>query len=82
MEVTRTATGLTVNIPDDVAKSLNLKVGDVVDVVPVKPQSISSEPWRSNATEEERREALARIAEYSVPLPKDWKFDREEANER
>jgi antitoxin MazE len=82
MEVTRTATGLTVNIPDDVAKSLNLKVGDAVNVVPVTPHSTSPAPYRSNATEEERREALKYLSEIRIELPEGWKFNREEANER
>jgi antitoxin MazE len=73
MEVTRNATGLTVNIPDDVAKALNLKVGDAVNVVPVTTD---------HAAETSTPDDLDYFFALRKRLPEGWKFNRDEANER
>ena len=76
MRVTRWNDALAVQIPDDVARSLDLKEGDEV--------VISPQPGESNppVSEEERQQAIAYIKSRKWTLPEGWKFDRDEANER
>ena len=76
MRVTRWNDALAVQIPDDVAKSLDLKEGDEV--------AISLMPGENEppVSEEERQQALEYIKSRKWKFPAGWKFDRDEANER
>ncbi|MGI2035109.1 AbrB/MazE/SpoVT family DNA-binding domain-containing protein [Rhizobium panacihumi] len=76
MRVTRWNDALAVQIPDDVAKSLDLKEGDEVEI------SLVSARTKPRISEEERQQALERIRSTKWKLPEGWKFDRDEANER
>ncbi len=76
MRVTRWNDALAVQIPDDVAKSLDLKEGDEVTV------AVANEPSPEVARQEAKKQALERIEALKLELPADWKFDREEANAR
>jgi len=76
MRVTRWNDALAVQIPDDVAKSLDLKEGDEVDL------SLRPGENGSPVSEEERQQALEYIKSRKWKLPEGWKFDRDEANER
>ncbi|MDP9837642.1 antitoxin MazE [Neorhizobium huautlense] len=76
MRVTRWNDALAVQIPDDVARSLDLKEGDEVTVTVAN--ETSQDAVRKNA----KKQALERIKALQLELPPDWKFDREEANAR
>lgn len=76
MRVTRWNDALAVQIPDDVAKSLDLKEGDEVDVI------VANEPSPEGARRQAKKQALERIKALKLELPPGWKFDREEANAR
>ena len=74
MQVTRIEGGLGVALPASVIEAFNLHEGDEVDVsvTPVRP---ARDPAKI-------REALIRLRKYRGTLPKDFRFDREEANAR
>ena len=76
MRVTRWNDALAVQIPDDVAKSLDLKEGDEVMV------EVADRPSQDAERQEAKKQALERIKALKLELPSDWKFDREEANAR
>ena len=58
-------------------EKLGLKEGDDVNVVAAKDGTIEVE-----TREDQRRRALERMAARNWTLPPDYKFDRDEANER
>lgn len=76
MRVTKWNDALAVQIPDDVAKSLDLKEGDEVNL------TVVSAPHQPVMTEDERAKAMEYIRSRRWKLPEGWKFDRDEANER
>ena len=76
MRVTKWNDALAVQIPDDVAKSLDLKEGDEVDL------TVVSNNDQGTLSAEEREKALEYIRSRRWKLPEGWKFDRDEANER
>ena len=67
---------LAVRIPKDVVEALGLEEGDQVALRPVSGKTFEV---AREATTEELIESIRRVAK---PLPKGWKFDREEANAR
>lgn len=76
MRVSKWGNSLAVRIPKDVVDALGLAEGDRIGLYPRsrKVFEISREP-----TADELIESIRKMAK---PLPKDWKFDREEANAR
>jgi antitoxin MazE len=76
MRVTKWNDALAVQIPDDVAKSLDLKEGDEVTVRVANGGALEIE------RNESREQALERIKALKFKLPPGWKFDRDEANSR
>ncbi|MBB5686552.1 AbrB/MazE/SpoVT family DNA-binding domain-containing protein [Sphingobium boeckii] len=76
MQVAKWGNSLAVRIPADVARALNIKEGDDLDV--------SAEDGKLKITPKpvDRESVFARMRALSKPLPKGWKFDREEANAR
>lgn len=76
MRVTKWNDALAVQIPDDVAKSLDLKEGDEVTVRAADRSVVEI------GREDARQQALERIRGAKFKLPPNWKFDRDEANER
>ncbi|AYC99839.1 AbrB/MazE/SpoVT family DNA-binding domain-containing protein [Neorhizobium sp. NCHU2750] len=76
MRVTKWNDALAVQIPDDVAKSLDLKEGDEVTV------RVADQAILEIEREDARRQALERIRAAKFKLPPNWKFNRDEANER
>lgn len=76
MRVTKWNDALAVQIPDDVAKSLDLKEGDEVAL------TVVSNSDQGTLSAEEREKALEYIRSRRWKLPEGWKFDRDEANER
>ena len=76
MQIARWGNSCAVRIPVDVMAALGLKVGDTIKLRPAADGFIDVVP------DDRKRAALARIRAMRVPLPADYKFDREEANAR
>ena len=76
MRVCKFGEGLAVTLPDNVVAALHLKEGDSVEVRVNEDKQVIVERKRSPA---EMIEALRRLPRF---VPADYKFDREEANER
>ena len=77
MQVSKWGNSLAVRLPKALVDELGLKEGDEINVVAAKDGVIEVE-----TREEQRRRALERLASLNWTLPPDYKFDREEANER
>ncbi len=65
-----------VRLPAAVVEALELKEGDSIEVRIIGHRVLEVGPGRK------RDEALRRLRELRRPLPPDFVFDREEANER
>ena len=76
MRVSKWGNSLAVRIPKDVVDALGLAEGDRIGLHPTSDKvfEVSREP-----SADELIESIRRMAK---PLPKGWKFDREEANAR
>jgi antitoxin MazE len=77
MQVSKWGNSLAVRLPKKLVEKLGLKEGDDVNVVAAKDGTIEVE-----TREDQRRRALERMAARNWTLPPDYKFDRDEANER
>jgi antitoxin MazE len=77
MRVSKWGNSLAVRLPKKLVDELGLKEGDELNVVAAKDGVIEVE-----TREEQRRRALERLAARNWTLPPDYKFDRDEANER
>jgi antitoxin MazE len=73
MQVFKSDDGLLVALPEGLVERLGLKAGDELDVV---------ERTLIVQKQDRRKAALERLASRNWPLPTDYKFDRDEANER
>ena len=76
MQVARWGNSLAVRLPKAVVESLDLKEGDEIDIVVAGTRRFEIARDRS------REEALALLKALKRPLPKGFKFDRNEANDR
>jgi antitoxin MazE len=76
MQVSKWGNSLAVRLPAAVVEALNLKEGDDIEIVVVGDRRFEI------VRDDKRAAALARIREMRLPMPPDYKFDREEANER
>lgn len=77
MQVSKWGDSLAVRLPKKLVVQLGLKEGDDLNVVAAKDGTIEVE-----TREDQRRRALERMAALNWTLPPDYKFDRDEANER
>ncbi len=77
MLVAKWGNSLAVRIPADVARALELKEGDTVEL-----RAAERGVLELDNVSERRRRAIERIREMARPFPSDYKFDREEANSR
>ena len=68
--------GLAVRLPEELVEKMGLKSGDEIDVVDVAGRTLVIQK------EDQRKAALERLASRNWTLPPDYKFDRDEANER
>lgn len=68
---------LAVRLPQALVDRLGLKEGDELEVVAASDRTIEVE-----SKEAQRQRALDNIAARQFDLPPDYKFDRDEANER
>lgn len=77
MQVSKWGNSLAVRLPKALVEELGLKEGDELTLVAAGTGTLEVE------TKEARRmAALKRMAERNWTLPPDYKFDRDEANER
>jgi antitoxin MazE len=74
--VSKLSDSLIVRLSDDDVAMLGLKEGDVVQV---KPLDVTPARLTDPA---ERRAALDRLLQFRGMMPADFKFNRDEANER
>jgi antitoxin MazE len=76
MQVAKWGNSLAVRLPAAVVEALALKEGDdiIIHALGSKEIQIEKAP--------DRRALLARLRKYRGRLPRDFKFDRLEANER
>jgi len=77
MKVSKWANSLAVGEPKALVDQLGLKEGDELNVVAASKETIEVE-----TKEAQRRRAIERLASLNWTLPPDYKFDRDEANER
>ena len=76
MRVAKWGNSLAVRLPKDLVEALSLKAGDELEIVDASRQRLAV------SKDERRKQALERLASMRVELPADYRFDREEANER
>ena len=79
MRVAKWGNSLALRLPAEVVRELELAEGDEVELRAAGPKTLEV------AKDDERAWAIAtmrRIRAGSRKLPPDWKFDRDEANER
>jgi antitoxin MazE len=76
MRVAKWGNSLAVRLPDTVVKALKLKTGDEIEIVIAGARRFEVRRDRS------REQAIARLRALKKPLPKGFRFDREEANAR
>jgi antitoxin MazE len=76
MQVSKWGNSLALRLPSAVVEALDLKEGDDIEVVVAGDRLIKVGKDKTRAKAFERLRALSR------PLPKGFKFERDEANER
>ena len=76
MRVAKWGNSLAVRLPGAVVKALKLKSGDEIEIV------VAGEREFQVGRDKSRELALARLRALKKPLPKGFRFDREEANAR
>ena len=77
MQISKWGNSLAVRLPKALVDQLGLKEGDELNVVAASKETIEVE-----TKEARRRRAVERLASLNWTLPPDYKFDRDEANER
>ncbi|HEX9648082.1 MAG TPA: AbrB/MazE/SpoVT family DNA-binding domain-containing protein [Alphaproteobacteria bacterium] len=76
MHVAKWGNSLAVRLPKAVVEALDLKAGDEIEVVVAGGRRFEIVRDRS------REQAIARLKSLKRPLPKGFRFDRDEAHER
>ena len=76
MQVAKWGNSLAVRLPKAVVEALDLKAGDEIEVVVAGGRRFEIVRDRS------REQAIARLKTLKRPLPKGFRFDRDEAHER
>lgn len=76
MQVSKWGNSLAVRLPASVVEALRLKEGDNIEIHAAGERSFEIKRAASN------RELLARLRKFRGRLPKDFKFDRLETDER
>jgi antitoxin MazE len=76
MRVAKWGNSLAVRLPETVVKALKLKTGDEIEIVATGARRFEVGRDRS------RERALERLRTLKKPLPKGFRFDRDEANAR
>ena len=76
MQVSKWGDSLAVRLPKALVEKMGLSAGDELNIVDVAEQTLIV------AKEDRRNAAIERLATRNWTLPSDYKFDRDEANER
>jgi antitoxin MazE len=76
MRVAKWGNSLAVRLPDAVVKALKLRTGDDIEII------VSGARRFEIALDRSRDQALERLRSLKKPLPKGFRFDRDEANAR
>ena len=76
MQVSKWGDSLAVRLPKTLVEKMGLRAGDELDIVDVADRMLIVQK------EDRRKAALERLASLNWTLPSDYKFDRDEANER
>jgi antitoxin MazE len=76
MHVAKWGNSLAVRLSKVLVETLGLKAGDEVELSPLPSGAIGVGKIDRGA------EFLARMAEFNVPAPEGYRFNRDEANER
>ena len=76
MLVSKWGDSLAVHLPNALVEKMGLRAGDELDIVDVVERTLIVQK------EDRRKAALERLASLNWTLPPDYKFDRDEANER
>lgn len=76
MKVSKWGNSLAVRLPRALVEELDLKPGDLLEVVSAAPNRIVV------ARDERRSLAIERMRARALSIPEDYVFDREEANSR
>ena len=76
MRVLKWGDGLAVRLPKALVKKIGLSASDEFNIVDVVERTLLVQK------EDQRKAALERLAERNWTLAPDYKFDRDEANER
>jgi antitoxin MazE len=76
MQVSKWGGSLVVRLPKALVEKMGLRAGDELDIVDVAERTLIVQK------EDRRKTALQRLASLNWTLPPDYKFDRDEANER
>jgi antitoxin MazE len=76
MQVAKWGNSLAIRIPSVVVEALDLKEGDDIEVL------VSGDRTIEVSRDDRREKALERMRASKWTLPPDWKFDRDEVNER
>ena len=76
MQVSKWGNSLAIRLPASVVEALSLREGDDIEVI------IASDRVFEIKKKPDREALLERLRRYRGKLPADFKFDREEANER
>lgn len=76
MRVAKWGNSLAVRLPSGIVEALHLKAGDQIEI------RVAGRREFEIAKERNIVEGLERIRQLRRPLPSDFKFDRQEANER
>ncbi len=76
MQVSKWGNSLAVRLPAAIVEALKLKEGDEIEI------TIASAHLFKIAKDKSRERAVARLQAMQRPLPKGFRFDRDEASER
>ena len=76
MQVAQWGNSLAVRLPKALVDELGLRVGDMIDLVRVGPDRLAVKRLDKGA------EFLEAMKAFNWPAPPDYRFDRDEANER
>jgi antitoxin MazE len=76
MRVSKWGGSLAVRLPKALVARMGLRAGDELNIVDVIERTLVVQK------EDRRKAALERLASLNWTLPPDYKFDRDEANER
>jgi antitoxin MazE len=76
VQISKWGDSLAVRLPKALVEKMGLRAGDELEIVDVAERTLIVQK------EDRRKAALARLSSLNWTLPPDYRFDRDEANER